>query len=133
MLEGVVVQVGGGAFAASVGAAFSASGTGAALHAVQTQGCAPLARAWERAGVLAGGRDVAARHWGECMWPWEHEPQSLADGIRRYAADPELCRTHGRHGRRRVMQLHDIRDSATAMAELFRGRIVRATQERKAA
>jgi threonine dehydratase len=80
-LDRVLVQVGGGAFAASVGAAFSASGTGAALHAVQTQGCAPLARAWERAGVLAGGRDVAARHWGECMWPWEHEPQSLADGI----------------------------------------------------
>jgi threonine dehydratase len=81
LLDRVVVQVGGGAFAASVGAAFSTSGIHPSLHAVQTQGCAPLARAWERAGALAGGRATAAQHWGECMWPWEHEPQSLADGI----------------------------------------------------
>jgi threonine dehydratase len=80
-LDRVVVQVGGGAFAASVGSAFATSGIHPALHAVQTQGCAPLARAWEHAGALPGGRAVAAQHWGECMWPWEQEPHSLADGI----------------------------------------------------
>ena len=87
-------------------------------------------------GVVAtkvGGIGELVSH-GESGWLVDAgSAESLADGIRRYAADPELCRTHGRHGRRRVMELHDIRDSATAMAELFRGRIVRATQERKAA
>jgi hypothetical protein len=32
-----------------------------------------------------------------------------------------------------VIELHDIRDSATAMAELFRGRVAHREQERKAA
>jgi threonine dehydratase len=80
-LDRVVVQVGGGAFAASVGAASATSGVRPALHAVQTEGCAPLERAWQRSGAIAGGRSAAAQHWAECMWPWEHEPHSLADGI----------------------------------------------------
>lgn len=80
-LDRVVVQVGGGAFAASIGAAFSTAARRPALYAAQAEGCAPLARAWQRAGALPGGRDDAAQHWAECMWPWEHEPRSLADGI----------------------------------------------------
>ena len=45
--------------------------------AVQTEGCAPLARAWSTAQTDS---DVA-QHWTEHMWPWEAEPVSVADGI----------------------------------------------------
>jgi threonine dehydratase len=76
-LDRIFVQVGGGAFAACLGAALPS----ARLLAVQAEGCAPLRRAWDRAGadLEAGSRHVAAR-WGELMTPWEH-PHSLADGI----------------------------------------------------
>ena len=47
-----------------------------ALQAVQTAGCAPLARAW-RAG---GGHRLSGGVWPTLMTPWEI-PQSLADGI----------------------------------------------------
>ncbi len=80
-LDRVFVQVGGGAFATCVGAAFAAAGRVPRLHAVQTQGCAPLARAWQRAQALPEGPAGAGQHWAECMWPWEAEPTSLADGI----------------------------------------------------
>lgn len=50
------------------------------LHAVQTEGCAPLARAWNRALETGGVHNVGER-WANLMWPWESEPQSLADGI----------------------------------------------------
>jgi threonine dehydratase len=80
-VERVFVQVGGGAFAACVGAAFAATGHVPRLHAVQTEGCAPLARAWQRVHALADGPGAAGRHWAECMWPWGPEPASLADGI----------------------------------------------------
>jgi threonine dehydratase len=76
----VFVQVGGGAFAACVGDSFRASGLHPRLHAVQAEGCAPLARAWERA-LATGGATGAGARWAECMWPWENEPHSLADGI----------------------------------------------------
>ena len=72
-LDRVVVQVGGGAFAACAGWGL---GAGVRLDAVQTEGCAPLARAWMR----AAGRDDPAAHWAELMTPWEH-PHSAADGI----------------------------------------------------
>ena len=72
----VFVQVGGGAFAACVGAAFRAAGVHPILHAVQTEGCAPLALAWERAG--ADGHPE--RRWAEIMTPWPG-PHSIADGI----------------------------------------------------
>lgn len=75
----VFAQVGGGAFATSMGFGLADAGAGAALMAVQTQGCAPLARAWGRA--LEMGIDQAAGRWSECMWPWEHEPRSAATGI----------------------------------------------------
>lgn len=76
----VFVQVGGGAFAASIGASFSSIGVHPKLHAVQTEGCAPLARAYERALATGGARHAGSR-WNECMWAWETEPHSLADGI----------------------------------------------------
>ena len=76
----VFVQVGGGAFAACVGASFRAAGVHPMLHAVQAEGCAPLERAWRRAIATGGVHNVGVR-WSECMWPWEDEPHSLADGI----------------------------------------------------
>lgn len=79
-VDRVFVQVGGGAFASCVGAAMRDVGVHPRLHAVQTEGCAPLARAWDRA-VASGGAREAAHRWGECMWPWEKTPTSLADGI----------------------------------------------------
>jgi threonine dehydratase len=74
------VQVGGGAFAASVAAGFRMSGITPRLHAVQTNACAPLDRAWQLAEAMGGARE-AAQHWGECMWPWELVGHSAADGI----------------------------------------------------
>jgi threonine dehydratase len=76
-LDRMFVQVGGGAFAACLGAALPS----VRLLAVQAEGCAPLRRAWDRAGadIEAGSSDVAA-HWGELMTPWQ-DPHSVADGI----------------------------------------------------
>jgi threonine dehydratase len=79
-LDRVFVQVGGGAFASSVMAGFRMSGVTPRLHAVQTNSCAPLDRAWQLA-VDLGGPFEAARHWTECMWPWESVGHSAADGI----------------------------------------------------
>jgi len=78
-LDRVFVQVGGGALGASVGRAFADAGAHARLHAVQAAGCAPMERAWRKAREL--GVERAARHWDECMWPWEDEPASEAEGI----------------------------------------------------
>jgi threonine dehydratase len=81
-MDHVFLQVGGGAFAASVGAAIVGTQPHPPrVHAVQTEGCAPLARAWGRAQALAGGITSASQHWDECMWPWESSLPSLADGI----------------------------------------------------
>jgi threonine synthase len=77
-LDRIFVQVGGGAFAACLGATAPAR----RFHAVQTEGCAPLARAWARA--LDAGTDgrpeLAAPLWAELMEPWT-DPRSIADGI----------------------------------------------------
>jgi threonine dehydratase len=79
LLDRVVVQVGGGALAACIGSAFRIAGIHPAVHAVQTEACAPLVRAWERAHGLPGGRSSAAKSWRECMWPWEtSEPGEIA-------------------------------------------------------
>ena len=51
------------------------------LHAVQTEACAPLARAWKLAHTGAGGVVAAPQHWAEYMTPWEHVGTSAADGI----------------------------------------------------
>jgi threonine synthase len=79
-VDRVFIQVGGGAFASCVASSMSNVGTHPKLHAVQTEGCAPLARAWEHAKETGGTRDAGQR-WGQCMWAWETEPHSLADGI----------------------------------------------------
>ena len=76
-LDALFVQVGGGAFAASVSRGLSEAGCFAPLHAVQTAGCAPLARAWSSAQF----DEQAASQWVRHMWPWESVPRSLADGI----------------------------------------------------
>ncbi len=76
-LDAVFVQVGGGAFAASVSRGLSEAGMKAPLVAVQTEGCAPLSRAWNTAQTDAH----PAQHWTKHMWAWENEPVSLADGI----------------------------------------------------
>jgi threonine synthase len=76
-LDRVFVQVGGGAFATSLSDGLDAATRRAVpLFAVQAAGCAPLARAWNRAD---GATEIAAR-WREVMTVWE-EPRSLADGI----------------------------------------------------
>lgn len=72
----IFVQVGGGAFAASVAEGVRMGDFMPKLHAVQTEACAPLARAWNLSRSLS-----PAEHWSECMWPWEHVGQSAADGI----------------------------------------------------
>ncbi len=79
-LDRVFVQVGGGAFAACVAGGLQASDRTPRLHAVQTEACAPVARAWELAGQH-GGPLAAGAHWADCMWPWEHVGTSAADGI----------------------------------------------------
>ena len=80
LMDRIFIQVGGGAFAACVGASLRSAGVHPRLHAVQTEGCAPLARAWEKALATGGARNAGPR-WNECMWPWETTPVSIADGI----------------------------------------------------
>ena len=75
-LHRAFVQVGGGAFAASVAAGLGAGGSQSRLHAVQTEASAPLERAWKRS-----RSKTPADHWDECMWPWENVGVSAADGI----------------------------------------------------
>ncbi|MBU3689807.1 MAG: hypothetical protein B7C54_06605 [Acidimicrobiales bacterium mtb01] len=77
-LDAVYVQVGGGAFAASLSRGLAEGGVRAPLVAVQTAGCAPLARAWR---IAHDSTQAWATDWTRFMWPWEHEPTSLADGI----------------------------------------------------
>jgi threonine synthase len=79
-LDRIFVQVGAGTFAASTIAGFCMSGVTPRLHGVQTDSCAPLQRAYEKALQLGGPRAAATR-WSECMWPWEHVGTSAADGI----------------------------------------------------
>lgn len=68
-----IVQVGGGALAACVGAGLGAS---VRLDTVQAEGCAPLAAAWGR----LAHRDHPEQHWADVMRAWP-DPQSVADGI----------------------------------------------------
>ena len=70
----VFVQVGGGALATCVADGFSDVGLRPRLHVVQTEGAAPMARAWER-------WQAGWRAWTDCMWPWETQPTSAAEGI----------------------------------------------------
>ena len=79
-LDRVFMQVGGGAFASTFATSFYATGGKARLHAVQTEGCAPLVRAWERFVEMGAPNDIGST-WSEVMWPWEQTPTSFADGI----------------------------------------------------
>jgi threonine synthase len=96
-LDHLVVQVGGGALASSCAQAVSEAHDLGALprlpriHAVQTSGAHPLARAYRKVcDGLAGSPDAAqinralaaaAQTRSAYMWPWEAEPHSIADGI----------------------------------------------------
>ncbi len=73
----VLVQVGGGAFAACTGWGL---GPGVRLDTVQTEGCAPLERAWRRAAESGLAPEDLGAHWAELMTPWD-DPRSAADGI----------------------------------------------------
>ena len=80
LISRMFVQAGGGAFVACAASGFFAGATKPRVHAVQTQGCAPLARAFEIADRTGCARNAGSR-WSQCMWPWETMPVSLADGI----------------------------------------------------
>ncbi len=72
-LDAMFVQVGGGAFAACLGAGLVELGHQPRLMAVQAAGCAPLDRAWQLGAT-------ASDEWATVMTPWS-DPTSLADGI----------------------------------------------------
>ena len=74
------VQAGGGAFVTCAANGFFAGATKPKVHAVQTEGCAPLARAFLIAQKTGGAHNAGSR-WSQCMWPWETTPVSIADGI----------------------------------------------------
>jgi threonine synthase len=83
--DDLFVQVGGGALASALAQGFAiAAKAGVIPHpprlmTVQTAGCAPLARAWQRLGTTALA--LAAMHRSQFIWPWEKTPSSLAHGI----------------------------------------------------
>jgi threonine dehydratase len=74
--DAVFIQVGGGAFVSCVGSVMAEQAEPPTVYAVQAEGCAPLARAWDR----AAGRPDPEGHWADLMTPWV-DPRSLADGI----------------------------------------------------
>lgn len=78
-IDRVFIQVGGGAFAATVTDSYVRPSL-TQLHVVQTEGCAPLVRAWEK-WKSHGYPNNVAQLWPQYMWPWEHTPTSFADGI----------------------------------------------------
>lgn len=89
-----VVQVGGGALAACLGAGL---GPEVRLDTVQAEGCAPLAASWRR----LDGREHPERDWPDVMRAWP-EPRSLADGILDdetydWIADVAAMRSSGGH------------------------------------
>ncbi len=100
-IDRVYVQVGGGALAASVAQGLAIGKSQAALVAVQTEGCAPLARAWKRTAEL-GGLEEARQQRSAVMWPWTPTPASAASGILDdetydWAAVTEAMATTGGH------------------------------------
>lgn len=75
-LDGLYIQVGGGAFATCVGAGLVEAEATTPVLAVQTEGCAPFERALGR----VGAHSQPGKLWSEAMTPWT-DPVSLADGI----------------------------------------------------
>lgn len=92
-LDAVVVQVGGGALGSAVASGFAEAHAFGALereprlYCVQTEGCAPLARAWRAVQARAAEAGMPAAlahartHRSQYMRPWEAEPASAAHGI----------------------------------------------------
>jgi threonine dehydratase len=94
-LDHLLVQVGGGALASACVQAYArAQARGLVrrvprVHVVQSQGAAPLARAWARVQQRMAERSesahaalaYAASHRSLFMWPWEEAPHSVASGI----------------------------------------------------
>jgi threonine synthase len=84
-VEALFVQVGGGAFMSALAQGFAMAAAAGIVEraprliAVQTAGCAPLARAWRRLDDVNLGE--AARRRSRFIWPWESAPASLAHGI----------------------------------------------------
>jgi threonine synthase len=84
-IDDLFVQVGGGALASALSQGFAIAVEAGMtskrprLMTVQTEGCAPLARAWQRLGD--GNLADAVMHRSRFMWPWEDTPASLAHGI----------------------------------------------------
>jgi len=82
------VQVGGGALASACSHGFREAHALAhcprpRLDTVQTEAAWPLKRAFD-AVTARGGAGVlhdASQHRSAFMWPWEHEPHSIAHGI----------------------------------------------------
>lgn len=83
--DALFVQVGGGALASALAQGLTLARANGLLPslpklmAVQTVGCAPLARAWECLAGIDLGSAVKTR--SRFMWPWETTPVSLAHGI----------------------------------------------------
>jgi threonine synthase len=91
-LDRLIVQVGGGALASACFESLRDAVELGALDAmpridtVQTASASPLRRAYDRVRAHLNGDpfetlDYAAHHRSEFMWPWEHEPHSIAHGI----------------------------------------------------
>ena len=83
--DALFVQVGGGALASALAQGLAIASNFLPLPRlprlilVQTVGCAPFARAWQRlSGVELGD---AVRHRSRFMWPWTSTPASAASGI----------------------------------------------------
>lgn len=92
----VVIQVGGGALAASCIRAFTCAAQAGVIaemprvHTIQPLGAHPLRRAFTKlkdqagtapaAATTAGLLGAAARHRSRYMWPWD-DPRSVASGI----------------------------------------------------
>jgi threonine synthase len=81
----IYIQVGGGALASAVSQGLAiARHVGFLTHMprlimVQSAGCAPFARAWQR--ISDADPAYAVRHRSRFMWPWGATPASAASGI----------------------------------------------------
>ena len=84
-LDALFVQVGGGALASALAQGFDMAARHGVtkqsprIFAVQTQACAPLARAWQR--IASSRVDELAQARTRYMWPWENLCASVAHGI----------------------------------------------------
>ncbi len=84
-LDRVIIHVGGGALASGLFQGLASAARVGPLErtpvfdTVQTEGCAPLARALIRTGEV-GGLEAARRDRTQVMWPWPN-PHSIATGI----------------------------------------------------